>query len=789
MISYTRWALLQLRLFYLCPSQFEKENEALDETGLVKVTVRLRFLALMAPCVLLLAIVGNLVVGTVFWTSGGEFAWKQSWFGVACGGACGLLFGGFIRAAVGVAFGVALGLMYGLVYGTGVGVPIGVPTGLVLGIANAITDGDSGDTLSNARKVVVICGVVATAGVALLGSTIFMASNAGETLIRFLLVVMLLLISYKAFHPTSRRLITVAISLVVGLAGGLSTSIAFGTAFLLSYFRLINYPVDAFLAWLCKLQLERHPLHARDLWQRHPLVWDERVWLPLPYSSVCLSALFEQDFSFALKQVAFVVAERPLQMRFCSRVIETLAVDSLRIGSKDELLRVPQRLQWLRSTPLQLSSDVMSASLLFLRAAELLLCGQESENPAVQIEMIEKAQRELNGVNYVLCQRPSKLGGQLLWHLQMWFPLLETEFRRVIALVEHNEIEQVFIFGAPIREEDASVFAGRLDIIHELRQTLVTDRHPPAVLIYGARRMGKSSILYQLPRLLGAEFAPCTLDCSNSSVNANVGALLLAVSRAITHGLDRRGIHIELLPRKTFQIDGFEVFNDWLLGVERALPHSLRMLICFDEYEKLNEGVLAGWGAGVLDYLRHMQQHHPKFVLVFAGRRTFHNLSQEWTSRFVNSRATRISFLTREEWRPVIERPVSGFTLRYMPGTMETLFAMTHGHPFLTQGVAHELVNLLNDERRIEASVADVGRASEEVILAAEEYFHDVWNDAEAEGQSLLVSRARGLRLDPSPIRAKLYEMDVLDDQGGFAVPLFERWVKRKMAAEMCDSK
>ncbi|MBI4624476.1 MAG: hypothetical protein HY736_14825 [Verrucomicrobia bacterium] len=208
----------------------------------------------------------------------------------------------------------------------------------------------------------------------------------------------------------------------------------------------------------------------------------------------------------------------------------------------------------------------------------------------------------------------------------------------------------------------------------------------------------------------------------------------------------------------------------------------LKVLLCLGEYEALNGALTAGWGGPLLDFLRHVQQHHQKIVLMFTGMKTFPALGREWTARFVAVRHTRVSFLTADECRPLLERPVPEFNLRYGEGALDALLGLTHGQPFLTQAVAYELVDQLNSERRQEASVADVEHAGDKAMESGEAYFHNLWDDAESDGQSLLGRLAQRQAALAGATRTRLREMDVLDDEGRFAVPLVEKWVRTRIA-------
>src|SRR5439155_10272408 len=113
-----------------------------------------------------------------------------------------------------------------------------------------------------------------------------------------------------------------------------------------------------------------------------------------------------------------------------------------------------------------------------------------------------------------------------------WVALLEAE--RTVCRTQAEaarEIPNPFIFGNPVKEQQASVFSGRQDVVRQVEECILGTRQTPTLLLYGPRRMGKSSILNQLPRLLGPDFAPALLDCQNPAVTGRSATLLRYLTR------------------------------------------------------------------------------------------------------------------------------------------------------------------------------------------------------------------------------------------------------------------
>jgi uncharacterized protein len=207
----------------------------------------------------------------------------------------------------------------------------------------------------------------------------------------------------------------------------------------------------------------------------------------------------------------------------------------------------------------------------------------------------------------------------------------------------------------------------------------------------------------------------------------------------------------------------------------------MRVLLCLDEYEHLQQALDAGWGAPLLDALRHLLQHRPRIGLMFTGAHTFQELGPAWTDRFISARRVKVSFLKSEEVRLLLTNPIPEFNVAYEEGALATIHGETNGQPFLAQAVAFELVQLLNERHSKQAKMADVQEAVNRALISGGEYFANLWSDARSEGQSALISIANGGR--PSEVCKSyqwLFEHDVLSQSGEIAVPMVKRWLLRK---------
>jgi uncharacterized protein len=740
--AYLRWVARQFYLLFFWPSRYRRELKGTHQ-GQTRLTWRQRFIYLtkLLPWIVVLAVVGNVLSGVfVEFVLRNPYSWAASWVGVVYAFAFGVAFGFGGGIEVGIAFGIAGGFAIGGAAGlvAGIDIGFGIAIGIAMGVAVGVLGGD--------RYIVIDLTVAALVGV--------------------------------LFGTVAAILVGVA----TGFPFGVRFGVASGTAIWLTYFRLANYPFDALLSWIVAGLAQRNPTDIFRLWPFFPISWNEVIWFPLPGVRTLLALMVRQDREEGFRQIAFVASERSLQRRAAVGALTDIALKDLETASYLQLGETPERLRWTTEAVLPLPAEVTEALPRFERVARQAAQSAAVSSAYRKADALKRAVKELDTLQKSLIAARGREVPRLLQIANAWRELLDTEQSRLQVLAaERREVPNPFVFGNPVDAGNASVFAGRGGVIQQIEQSLLGARQAPVLLLHGPRRMGKSSILKQLPRLLGPDFAPALLDCQNPAVAGSEGtaaSLLRHVSVALCEGLNGRRVEIAPLAVEELARTPFGTFDNWLNRLEQALPAGMRTVLCLDEYEKLQRAVEAGWGGEFLDALRHWLQHRPRLLLLFTGVRTFAELGPAWSDRFVSARRVRVSFLHADDVRQLLTRPIPEFDLAYGSGAVEAVIDATRCQPFLVQAVAFELVQHMNEQQRKEATPDDVELAITRALESGGEYFGNVWSDAGPDGQAVLRALAAGRPAAGTPAVLRwLRDHDVLDDAGDFAVPMMRRWV------------
>lgn len=487
-----------------------------------------------------------------------------------------------------------------------------------------------------------------------------------------------------------------------------------------------------------------------------------------------------QNREEGFRQIAFVAAERPLQRGVALEALAEIALGDLDARTAPELASVADRIAWTVDAPVALPGDFGTALTRFERIAQQAGQSLALSSAYRKADALKRATVEVEALQKTLIVSESRLAPGLLQVANRWREILEAEQARLKQLAdERRETLNPFIAGNPVGQHNTGVFVGRQDIARQIEESILGARQSPTLLLHGPRRVGKTSISKQLPRLLGPDFAPAEVDCQSTAVTESRQTLFRFLSQALSEGLRQRRVTVEPLSAGELEREPFGVFDGWLDRIERAMPPGMRALLCLDEYERLQRILDAGWGADFLDTLRTVIQHRPRLVLLFAGSHTFAELGPAWTDRLISARRVRVSFLKPDEVQELLTKPDPGFDLIYAPGALEKIIAQTRCQPLLTQAVAFDLVEYLNEGQRKVATPADVETAIAHALQHAGEYFANLWSEAGEQGQAILRALVKGQPTPGFPAAyRRLREHDVLDEAGSIAVPMVERWVR-----------
>ncbi|MBC8074693.1 MAG: GAF domain-containing protein [Chloroflexales bacterium] len=269
-----------------------------------------------------------------------------------------------------------------------------------------------------------------------------------------------------------------------------------------------------------------------------------------------------------------------------------------------------------------------------------------------------------------------------------------------------------YIAGVPLIQPE--LFFGRQRLLDRVLSVL----HNNSLLIYGERRIGKTSFLYQLRRLVAANqddtysFVPVYVDLQGVDESVFFRTLVEAIVEACR-------VRVAVLPALRLQSNyegyGFpDVRRDLgtLIGALQSARNDAKMVklvLLLDEID-----ILQAYDERVQRQLRSlfMQHYSPQLSAVVAGV----SAQQRWrsyTSPFYNLfHAIELPPLDDNDMRALICQPVAG-QYSYDDDAVEHIVALALGRPMRAQQLCMEAINLICEQARVTVTIADTLAAAD----------------------------------------------------------------------------
>ena len=553
------------------------------------------------------------------------------------------------------------------------------------------------------------------------------------------------------------------------------------------------------LVWnrlLYQLDLQRNDhKEKRPLLRLHSAFWDEFQRLPLLNLDAHLLLTINKNLAEGRTAMAYLSSTR---QRWAAQAAQ-IELDARQLERCETAVHIAEVHPGLAAGDLVGPASALLRS--FSRLSTDVAAALQQESAYNQRLALHAVEDRLDGLLRELTRSNEPYAARFRPIAASWRHIVGEKGARLAEEAElRQEIDSPYIIGVPLTEKQA-IFIGRQDVSSRIEQLLLDRRQPP-LLLYGQRRVGKTSLLNNLGRLLPSSIVPLFVDLQGPASRAQDEAgFLYNVARSMIQSARRqRSVTLPPLSREQLADDPFTRFDEWLDEVETALGGHLALLM-LDEFEAL-ERVLALQRFDeeiVLGMLRHLIQHRPRFKVLLSGSHTLAEFSR-WSSYLINVQVVHIGFLHPDEARQLVEAPVQEFALRYEPEASQRVLDLTRGHPFLVQLLCAEIVALKNEQppaqRRL-ATVADVETAVPEALIHGSFFFADMrQNQAdEVGGQVLnLLAQAReGEPVSRSEVEAKvagetavlnqainqLQQREIIEAHGDgwrFQIELVRRW-------------
>jgi energy-coupling factor transporter ATP-binding protein EcfA2 len=566
-----------------------------------------------------------------------------------------------------------------------------------------------------------------------------------------------------------------------GIGGNFAGSLVCAFFYLLGFLRLYYLPLHFFSIW---------PRVRADLYRFHPLSWDHVCLLPFPGLDRLLLAYVGRDSNAGELEIDRLINKYPSQgmaavrartigvARFAAALQDLARLDEvlarLPVGEEGFLKQIPEIRRGAHAiAAVQVQLDTFYHPDLREAIANLLVKG------------IEGFERQIVNFHPLLSAEFRKAARQ-------WLEIANRQLDAARAAAGREPQHPVFRAGKPV-DRDRDAFVLRTALLGELERQILMATGCPGVLIYGRRRMGKSTLLRNLSGLLPARILVVQISMQRATAFSSQDDLLAQVAGEVS-------AIVSGLPGPPVGLKGLESFLT--AANQRLEAIGSRLLLALDEYEyldrKIGEGVFT---EDLLAVFRESIQTHRNITWAFAGSHSIDELTNApWTSYLVSARTLEVPPFEPAETRLLLTEPLQRSSLwsgmekerpRFEPGFwgdggIERIQAETGGWPHLVQLVAETVIDLLNDtgKNSVEADLLD--RALDLSVVRGYNVFSQLMDkESELSGEWEYLCGFRSAEALEPPIemaveRSLRRRRLVVEEEGRFRLraPLMARWLR-----------
>jgi len=351
-----------------------------------------------------------------------------------------------------------------------------------------------------------------------------------------------------------------------------------------------------------------------------------------------------------------------------------------------------------------------------------------------------------------------------------------------------------YIAGAPVVE--ASMFFGREDVFGWIERSLEGKFVNHILVLHGQRRVGKTSVLKQIPNFLTDKYIQVFFDLQGRT-GTSLDRFLWWLASEITRTLKRE--HDILIPkpdRKEFE-DTEYLINEFLPGV-RAMLGDYQLLLTFDEFDSLDRPEIQETLAHpLIAYLRRLiEADWLNFIFsIGSSGDKLENMQASYTDFFKTALYRKISFLTNDDIQHLVTKPVEGL-IQYEKIAVRRIGEITSGHPYFTQLMCHELFSRCQKTGARTITADDVEDVLEDVVERGTVNLKFVWDEAsdlekwilailaQMDGgdnkeltKGLIAQHVRFSESDMNSAVIHLRDKDVITKDNRFVIHLMRLWL------------
>jgi hypothetical protein len=588
-----------------------------------------------------------------------------------------------------------------------------------------------------------------------------------------------------------------------GVAAGISAAIALATAIGITTLRAYYQPVHFAFVWPA--------LQARG-YRFHPVAWDDLCALPFPGLSRLLVAYTRISPEAGNAEIERLISSYPSQRMEALRARAILLAREA--GAQQNLARLDEIVAILPEGDKGFLTQTSQ-----LREMVGAIAAQQRQLDTIDRPVLRRPYasllvKEIDSLRGRVSGFREPIASEFRAAADQWLAVAQHQLSEIQRIVCKEPTPQVFRAGDPVdRAQEA--FVPRMSALGQLERQVMLATGCPGLLIYGRRRMGKSTLLRNLDGFVPRSLRLVVISMQNPAAFTSIASLC----RLIMEEAEKSGIRAGAFADGARFGDG-ATWSDsasnaqgedisrlfrFLDSANAALERDeKRLVLAFDEFEQFDLKIAdRPFNQDLLSTIRESIQMHRRLIWMFAGSHHITELKHApWDSYLVSVRTIEVPPFSAAETRLLLTEPLRESPLfrddearrpRFDAAFwgehgIEWIHQQTGGWPHLVQLVAGTAVDLVNEANVQALDRAMLERAVERSMVDGDTVLRQLMRgESELPGEWEYLTGFRSKEEQPPPQNEAIFQSlrrrQLITEEGGIwrlRVPLMQRWLRAR---------
>ncbi|MBN1352746.1 ATP-binding protein, partial [candidate division KSB1 bacterium] len=578
----------------------------------------------------------------------------------------------------------------------------------------------------------------------------------------------------------------IAVGIAFGIAYGIAVGIAFGIAAITGLLRLYYFPLQLFFIL---------PKAKGKFYRYHPVAWDDLCSVPFPKLAELLVSYAAVDPKAGNAEIERLITEYPSQRSAALRAKTILLIRQT--AAAVDLSNLDRYSAQLPEGKKGFLSQTQTLHQLVHEISQLQIRLDTIQRPILREPVARVLRTEIENFQHRIAGFYEPLASEFRKASKQWLRLATEQLQLAESIVLKEPNPQIFRAGDLLNIEQEA-FVPRYNIFSEIEQQIMLSTGCPGLVLYGRRRMGKSTILNSLYRFLPGNVIPTVLSMQNPEAFTSLSDFIQSIHSKLQIALPE-------LKTAGNSPGNLAAFYRLLSDCDSVLQEqNKRLLLALDEYENMDMKIGAEiFPEDLLATLRESIQTHRCITWIFTGSHEITELSHApWTSYLVSARTIEVPIFTAEETRLLLTEPMKYSSLwqkdagnrpTFDPefwgeGGIQRIHGQAGGWPYLVQLIAETIIDLINDEEKQQVDGELFERALDRAIVRGHTMLYELMHREShfpGEWEYLSAFRAQEKQAPPDDETVNLSlrrRLLVVEENGEWSlrVPLMARWLKKR---------